>query len=93
MVTARHTADRGALGRGGHAISGAIVTRDEPTLDQLFGEPIVQQLMIRDGIDEATTRNLLQQAAAGQVPKLGSVRPPSHARPPLRPSKRHRGAD
>jgi hypothetical protein len=91
MVRARHTADPGALGRGGHAISGAIVTPDEPTLDQLFAEPIVQQLMIRDRIDEATTRNLLQQAAA--VPKLGSVRPPSHARPPLRPSKRHRGAD
>ena len=83
MVRARHTADPGALGRGGHAISGAIVTPDEPTL--LFAEPIVQQLMIRDRIDEATTRNLLQQAAAGQVPKLGSVRPPSHARPPLRP--------
>jgi hypothetical protein len=92
MVRARHTADRGALGRGGHAISGAIVTRDEPTIDQLFGEPIVQQLMMRDGIDEATTRNLLQKTAAGQVPELGSV-PPSHARPPLRPSKRHRGAD
>ena len=93
MVKARHTADRGVLGWGGHAISGAIVTRDEPTIDQLFGEPIVQQLMMRDGIDEATTRNLLQKTAAGQVPELGSVRPPSHARPPLRPSKRHRGAD
>jgi hypothetical protein len=93
MVRARHTADRGALGRGGHAISGAIVTRDEPTLDQLFAEPIVQQLMVRDGIDEATTRNVLQQAAAGQVTKLGSERPLSRARSPLRPSKRHRGAD
>jgi hypothetical protein len=32
---------------------------DEPTLDQLFAKPIVQQLMHRDTIDEATTRRLL----------------------------------
>jgi hypothetical protein len=36
---------------------------NEPRLDQLFAEPIVQQLMHRDGIDEATTRRLLRQAA------------------------------
>jgi hypothetical protein len=35
----------------------------EPRLDQLFAEPIVQQLMHRDGIDEATIRRLLRQAA------------------------------
>ena len=37
---------------------------DEPTLDQLLAEPIVQQLMRRDHTDEATTRRLLQQIAA-----------------------------
>ena len=35
----------------------------EPRLDHLFAEPIVQQLMHRDGIDEATIRRLLRQAA------------------------------
>jgi hypothetical protein len=35
----------------------------EPTLEQLLAEPIVQQLMRRDGIDEAATRRLLRQAA------------------------------
>jgi adenylate cyclase len=33
---------------------------DEPTLDQLFAEPIVRQLMRRDGIDEETTRRLFK---------------------------------
>jgi MarR family transcriptional regulator, transcriptional regulator for hemolysin len=37
---------------------------DEPTLDQLFGEPIVQLLMHRDRTDEATIRHLLQQTSA-----------------------------
>ena len=36
----------------------------EPTLDQLFAEPIVRQLMRRDGTDESATRRLLQQVAA-----------------------------
>ena len=36
---------------------------DEPRLDQLFAEPIVNQLMHRDRIDEATIRRLLRQAA------------------------------
>jgi hypothetical protein len=41
-------------------------------LDQLFAEPIVQQLMRRDRIDEATTRRLLQHMAAARAarPKL-----------------------
>jgi len=49
---------------------GAAPTRthaDEATLDQLFAEPIVQQLMRRDGIDERLTRNLLTQAAAARA--------------------------
>jgi hypothetical protein len=40
---------------------------DEPKLDQLFAEPIVQQLMHRDRIDEATTRRLLRQAAVARA--------------------------
>jgi hypothetical protein len=36
---------------------------NEPTLDQLLAEPIVQQLMRRDRIDEATIRDLLQETA------------------------------
>jgi MarR family transcriptional regulator for hemolysin len=39
---------------------------DEPTLDQLLAEPIVQQLMRRDRIDEATIRHLLQETAAAR---------------------------
>jgi hypothetical protein len=42
-------------------------TLEEPTLDQLFAEPIVKQLMHRDRIDEATTRRLLQQAAVARA--------------------------
>jgi MarR family transcriptional regulator, transcriptional regulator for hemolysin len=38
----------------------------EPTLDQLLAEPIVQQLMRRDRIDEATIRQLLQKTAAAR---------------------------
>jgi hypothetical protein len=40
---------------------------DEPRLDQLFAEPIVQQLMHRDRIDEATIRRLLRQAAVARA--------------------------
>ena len=39
----------------------------EPRLDQLFAEPIVQQLMHRDRIDEATIRRLLRQAAVARA--------------------------
>jgi len=37
---------------------------DELTLDQLLAEPIVRQVMHRDRVEEAATRQLLQQAAA-----------------------------
>jgi len=40
---------------------------DEPTLDQLLAEPIVQQLMRRDRIDEATIRHLLQETASARM--------------------------
>ena len=40
---------------------------DEPTLDQLFAEPIVRQLMRRDKIDEDTTRRLFQRASAARA--------------------------
>lgn len=47
---------------------------NEPTLDQLFAEPIVQQLMHCDRIDEAATRRLLQTTAAVRAsPKLNCV--------------------
>jgi MarR family transcriptional regulator, transcriptional regulator for hemolysin len=37
---------------------------DEPTLDQLLAEPIVQQLMRSDRTDEAAIRHLMRTAAA-----------------------------
>jgi hypothetical protein len=40
----------------------------EPTLDQLFTDPIVRQLMYRDGTDEAATRLLLHRMAAARAP-------------------------
>jgi hypothetical protein len=39
---------------------------DELTLDQLLAAPIVQQLMRRDGIDEATIRRLVRETAAAR---------------------------
>ena len=39
---------------------------DELTLDQLLAAPIVQQLMRRDRIDEATIRHLLRETAAAR---------------------------
>jgi MarR family transcriptional regulator for hemolysin len=38
----------------------------EPTLDQLFAEPIVQQLMRRDRTNESTILRLLERAAAAR---------------------------
>jgi hypothetical protein len=49
------------------ALPGVAPTRsrtDELTLDQLLAEPIVQQLMRRDNIDETTIRQLLQKTAS-----------------------------
>jgi hypothetical protein len=40
---------------------------DEPTVDQLLAEPIVQQLMRRDRTDEASIRQLLDQAAVARL--------------------------
>jgi MarR family transcriptional regulator for hemolysin len=39
---------------------------DEPTLDQLLAEPIVQQLMHRDRTDETTIRSLLHEIAVAR---------------------------
>jgi hypothetical protein len=49
----------------------------EPTLDQVFAEPIVRQLMRRDGTDESATRRLLQRMAASRAPTAadGIARP------------------
>ena len=38
----------------------------EATLDQLLAEPIVRQLMQRDGTDEAAIRQLMRKVAAGR---------------------------
>ena len=63
--------------RRGPAVLRAMAAKpasDEPRLDQLFTEPIVQQLMHRDRIDEATTRRLLRQAAVARLtPRTGGV--------------------
>jgi hypothetical protein len=47
---------------------------DEPTLDQLLAEPIVQQLMRRDSVDEATIRHLLQETASARLASTGPRR-------------------
>jgi DNA-binding MarR family transcriptional regulator len=39
---------------------------DEPTLDQLLAEPIVQQLIRRDRTDEPAIRHLLRETAAAR---------------------------
>ena len=40
---------------------------DEPTLDQLLAEPIVQQLMRSDRTDETAIRHLMQETAATRL--------------------------
>jgi MarR family transcriptional regulator for hemolysin len=54
------------IGSKGLRAAPACSRLDEPTLDQLLAEPIVQQLMRRDRIDEATIRHLLQETAAAR---------------------------
>ena len=55
----------------------------EPRLDEIFAEPIVRQMMARDGSGEDNIRALLQRVAnrrqANTAPKLQFV----HARPQL----------
>jgi hypothetical protein len=58
-----------------------MVPSNEATLDQLLAEPIVQQLMRRDRIDEATIRHLLQETA--------SARPASWAEDDLKADDPH----
>jgi hypothetical protein len=53
-------------GASGLGVPPAGPLSDEPTLDQLLAEPIVQQLMRRDRIDAATIRHLLQEAASAR---------------------------
>ena len=51
----------------GSRANGAMPARprfDELTLDQLLAEPMVQLLMQRDRIDEATIRRLMLETAA-----------------------------
>jgi DNA-binding MarR family transcriptional regulator len=58
----RSAPDRSAAAGGASALRRS----DEPTLDQLLAEPIVQLLMHRDRTNEATVRHLLRQAAAAR---------------------------
>ncbi|HVH79483.1 MAG TPA: hypothetical protein VM782_08855 [Stellaceae bacterium] len=53
-------------GSAGQGAAPAHSPSDELTLDQLLAEPIVQQLMRRDRIAEATVRHLLQEAASAR---------------------------
>jgi hypothetical protein len=44
---------------------------DEPTLDQLLADPIVQQLMHRDRVNEPDVRRLLREvSAARSAPRI-----------------------
>jgi MarR family transcriptional regulator, transcriptional regulator for hemolysin len=54
-------------GGGARRASSARPPSDEPTLDQLLAEPIVQQLMRSDRTDEATIRHLVQETAAARL--------------------------
>lgn len=52
----------------------------EPTLDELLSEPIIRLVMMRDGIDIADARAMMEQAKyrlnLGRCP--ASVRPAAH---------------
>ena len=52
---------------------------NEPTLDQIFAEPIVRQLMRRDQTDEATIRHLLQETAAARLALRAQADPKTDA--------------
>jgi hypothetical protein len=62
----RRRPDRNYAPDGGAAqdASSALRRSDEPTLDQLLAEPIVQLLMHCDRTNEVTIRDLLHQASA-----------------------------
>jgi MarR family transcriptional regulator for hemolysin len=67
---ARHSVDRDRSIPDDHTTPGAASIRptlDEPTLDQLLAEPIVQQLMRRDRTDEAAVRRLLQEIVVARL--------------------------
>jgi len=66
---ARHSPGQDTSTRDGGTALDAASARppsDEPTLDQLLAEPIVQQLMHRDQTNEASIRDLLQETAAAR---------------------------
>ena len=64
-----HPTSAQAMTDGGAALrtASAQPPSDEPTLDQLLAEPIVQQLMRSDRTDEAAIRHLVQEAAAARL--------------------------
>ena len=59
----------------GLSAASARASSNEPTLDQLLSEPIVQQLMRRDKIDEGTIRHLVRETA-GARPASGQHQSP-----------------
>lgn len=66
---ARRGTDRGMSTPSGSATLASTSARapsGEPTLAQLFAEPIVRQLMRRDRTNEATIRHLLQETASAR---------------------------
>ncbi|UXN58132.1 hypothetical protein [Phyllobacterium zundukense] len=57
-----------------------MINNIEPTLDELLSEPIIRLVMMRDGIDIADVRAMMEQAKyrlnLGRLP--ASVRPAVH---------------
>jgi hypothetical protein len=47
----------------------------EPCLDEVLADPIVRQLMRRDGVTDAAFRNVIRAAAARLRPKLRLTMP------------------
>lgn len=63
-----HAAERAPASNAGRRRSGreGIWSTFEPTLDQMFADPIVQQLMHGDALDETVIRRLLKQVAVAR---------------------------
>jgi MarR family transcriptional regulator, transcriptional regulator for hemolysin len=67
-TSAQARPDRGAaLRAASDQPPSAQLPSEEPTLDQLLAEPIVQQLMRSDRTDEAAIRHLVQETAAARL--------------------------
>src|ERR1700722_17420678 len=72
-------AARATLTRDARGILGGVTARCSPgmlTLDELLAEPMVQQLMCRDGTDELAVRRLWERVAAGRPAQMPRSMPP-----------------